>query len=264
MNTDRETAPMNHPEPNTAAHLRAMRDQHPEGTPEWLAYQGALEAVDPMERAERRKALGHQTPSRAAAAAQAVTEANNQMGRGNTIAGTASNGDTVAAPDPVETAIAVDDYARTRDLEAAGMVADPVTGEAHRVDILAADIAHLEREAQALRARLDQIEEALTPKRYLFRLAGVTAHEAPGGARVTVVPGRPGAQRVNRRAAQQFADALMRVGVGRMEWTATADELRKRAAEVIAAGIPYQQILPDPQPGQPSVVVVWPDPEAQP
>lgn len=306
-------------ENTSPAYLRAQRDTHPPDSPQWAAYQGALEAVDPGERHRRRQELGQTLPSTAKDAAAAISEANAALGRPqaeaervpcdhcdgrghpwddpsarclvceglgeiapdlaetrrrlrqtadvvDAITGGPKTSTGWQAPPPTHVEVDGVKVAETRHIDdepqrAVGYVTDPVTGEAHRIDVLAADIAHLEARRIELAGELERVETLLEPKRFLFR-QGIEVGgrlELENGGAVTVVPGRPGPQRVNRKAAQEHATALVDLGVGRMEWTATADELRKMAAPIIAAGLPYQRILPDPSPGQPTVVVVWPD-----
>lgn len=76
---------------------------------------------------------------------------------------------------------------------------------------------------------------------------------------VEAPPARRPAQRVDPAACQTHAEQLETIGLG--EWKRAyapprAAEVKAAAAEIIAAGLPLHQILPDPPPPVPEVRVV--------
>ncbi len=96
-------------------------------------------------------------------------------------------------------------------------------------------------EAQQLQAALDGL--AAEVRRHLQdspRLDG-------GGAWVVAVPGRAPNRTVDRVAAAACAEQLETLGLGRWETTfraPTAADLKKHAGAVIAAGLPFDRLLP--------------------
>ena len=76
---------------------------------------------------------------------------------------------------------------------------------------------------------------------------------------VEAPPARRPAQRVDRATCETHAEELAGLGLG--EWTRAyapprAAEVKAAAAEIIAAGLPLHQILPEPPPPVPEVRVV--------
>ena len=76
---------------------------------------------------------------------------------------------------------------------------------------------------------------------------------------VKVPPARNPAQRVDRAACETHAEELAGLGLG--EWTRAyaapkASEVKAAAGDILAAGLPLHQILPEPPPPVPEVRVV--------
>ena len=129
------------------------------------------------------------------------------------------------------------------------LVAHPVTGEAFDADRAAHEWATLTRqilEAQEELAVLVKARDAVEP---LVRAAADEYGRLDAGDTYVVLapPARRPAQRVNGEAAERYAEELLGLGLGRMGFRPpTASELRAAAPRVIAAGLPFDQMLPDP------------------
>lgn len=133
------------------------------------------------------------------------------------------------------------------------LVAHPLTGEALDADFVGREWARLTRqihEAQEELAVLVAARDELDPA---MRAACEEYGRVDGGGVWIVLapPARRPAQRVNTQAAENHAEELMALGLGRMAYRSpTAQELREKAASVIAAGLPLQQLLPDAPPAR--------------
>lgn len=129
------------------------------------------------------------------------------------------------------------------------LVPHPVTGEAFDADRVAREWATLTRqilEAQEELAVLVKARDAIEP---LARAAAEQYGRLDAGDTYVVLapPARRPAQRVNSEVAERYAEELLGLGLGRMGFRSpTASELRAAAPRVIAAGLPFDQMLPDP------------------
>lgn len=120
------------------------------------------------------------------------------------------------------------------------------------------DLAEVARPLLELDADLAAAERDL--KVELYHLSPIGTRIGVGEQVVTISPPRRRPPRnIDREACKAHGRDLARLGLG--EWVEeykvpTAGALRKAAREVIAAGLPFEDLLPDPGPGVPLVEVV--------
>lgn len=153
---------------------------------------------------------------------------------------------------------------------------DPLTGEvmdpdvaARRAEEIAEELAELNAEKAELRETLDPLlEQRAAIDKRRAAIENELRHICPQIARipagegyvVTITPpARKASQTVNGRACEIHARDLVRLGVGK--WiekydTPTAAELKKHAVEIVSAGLPFDELLPEPVPALPEVTVV--------
>lgn len=164
---------------------------------------------------------------------------------------------------------------------------DAVTGEVLEPDIaerrireVADLLVEVEAERAHLRAQITPLADQLTRlNQQAHALQVELRHLVPVGSRIpagddraviVAPPPRRPAQTINKAACEAHARDLVRLGLGEFVDAykpPTAAQIKAAAREVIAAGLPYHELLPDPGPGDPVVEVVTvdtgtPDPAA--
>lgn len=149
-------------------------------------------------------------------------------------------------------------------------VIDPVTGELLEGEAAAEAAANLRAiadefarvsaahdealdEAKRLGVRRDELATALR------ELLPVGQRADAGSSWVVMEPASRPAQRVDRNEAARYREALLGLDLGREETVyqpPTKAEIDRKRAQVIAAGVPLDAILPEPVSGPPRPVVV--------
>ena len=144
-----------------------------------------------------------------------------------------------------------------------GFVFDPETGEviadegqvkAMAAEYVAVVAAREEAQEQVRRygereAELDLALRSLTrPQQRLEVEPGVVLVRKPAA--------RP-AQRVSRPGCEPYAEQLLDLNLGRMEYRPPGiAEVRRRSGEIIAAGVPLDEIAPEPPAGPDTFAVI--------
>jgi hypothetical protein len=143
-----------------------------------------------------------------------------------------------------------------------GYVFDPQTGEvkasAEQVDQIAGDFVSVSRaidEAEAelklMRTRREELGIALRD------LVPTEGRADAGDAWLVRSPAPRPAQRVSRTGAERHAEPLLGLGLGRMAYAPPGiAEVRRERARIIAAGIPLEEIAPEPLPGPDTFEIV--------
>lgn len=153
---------------------------------------------------------------------------------------------------------------------------DPLTGEVMETEIAERRAAEIAEELAELHAEKAELREALDPlieqraaidkraaaiENELRHLCPQIARIPAGDGHVVTItpPARKASQTVNGRACEVHARDLVRLGIGK--WVEkydapTAAELKKHAVEIVSAGLPFDELLPEPVPALPEVTVV--------
>lgn len=149
-------------------------------------------------------------------------------------------------------------------------VAHPDTGEV-------LDDAAARELGRALVAIKHSIDEAFAEARRLQDLAAPIRHALieylgvnnaltiDDQRTVAVLPGAAGRKSVDRVAAQRHAEQLADLGLGKTETTykaPTVAELNKNRAQVVAAGIPWDDLVLEGTPGPATIEIVERDGDA--
>lgn len=143
------------------------------------------------------------------------------------------------------------------------VAAHPETGEvlddqaARLLAIEARAVLHELREARDLVTQLEARHAHLTGA--LAAFIGVDQALDAGSFSVVVSPGYAGRRQVNKGVAQEHAEVLESLGLGRTvtEYRPpTLADLNKRRKEVVAAGVPIRGLIDEPMPGPPKVEIV--------
>jgi hypothetical protein len=138
------------------------------------------------------------------------------------------------------------------------ILADPSTGEilaesaleghARKLAAICDDITELEAELNSLNAEKVKIDIYL-------RACGIKIgarlyagkHDGKSRYVVCVPPPRRAAQRVNAAACELHSEVLLGMGLGYMQYRApSAADVRKKAPQLVAAGIDVGELLPEP------------------
>lgn len=143
------------------------------------------------------------------------------------------------------------------------MYVDQRTGEItppETVERVARDYASAMAAYEEARAVARRLEEDV--RRYREDLIAIVPAEGridAGDAWVVMSPPDRPAQRVDRIAAARFREQLLDLGLGKesLDFHApTASEVRKQKDRVIAAGLPLDELLPEPVAGPPTPRIV--------
>lgn len=138
---------------------------------------------------------------------------------------------------------------------------DPATGElapAEEVERAALDYVLLADEVAQDEADLaDKRKRLASLAAELLEVIEIGEAIDAGPASVVKVPGHRASQRVSGSGCAPYVEELMGLGLGSMEYRPPGiSEVRANAARIIAAGIPYDRVAPQPSDAPPFLQVV--------
>lgn len=127
-------------------------------------------------------------------------------------------------------------------------------------DSLATEIVPLDKALEEAReevAKLVARREVLIHK--LRPLLGDEGRADGGPAWVVAAPPTRGSQRVSRGGCESYREQLLTLGLGEMKLVyqpPLITQVRAARADLVAAGIPLEDIAPTPKPGPSTIVVI--------
>lgn len=139
-------------------------------------------------------------------------------------------------------------------------IVDPATGEVLDAATVARHLAAVTEEWEAVSHQLRNLNARRAELDLLLRTLQPQVGDVWDAGDWSLVASPPKARppvRVNAEVAERYADKLLARGLGRPSYKPpTAAELRKLRAEVIADGVPWDQLLPEPPAGPVELVLV--------
>ena len=137
---------------------------------------------------------------------------------------------------------------------------DPLTGEMVPASHLAIIYANATEERAELAAELRKLDAELADMRDALTAAAEHGPiDAGEGRKVVLKPPRRPSQRVIASGAERHREVLLDMGGARMESVFRPPNItwvRDHAAELVARGVPVDEIAPEPMAGPPSLEVV--------